>query len=510
MAQDSGFFNAEYQDGEYDRVYNAEQFAAYFAAFIGNGIFGGKLEELLPLANDPNNMSVNILSGRAWINGWWYINDETLNMPIEIADGILSRKDIIVVRWGVAEREVWLQVIKGEPSYQPQAPEIRRDADYFDLKLCEIDIPAGTSKITQSQITDTRLDNTVCGLVTGVVDQIDTTALYLQFNQQFGDWFTAVKEQFDGDVPQILQTQIDDLFGIISNRIETSSTSTHAYLNKDYFIYDNKLCKATKSIAIGDIISPGTGANNNCIYITIVEEVNTGGVTVVEELADIVAMTTFNGEAAGAKAVKNLNKGLTDEITNRTNAVESLNTSLTKEITNRTNAVAKKVSKSGDTMAGDLIFNNNTNDVPGVQFRSKDNGTMMIDYYNNYLRFYNSSSSGPFAQLMTDGFYANGVNISKHKIYAGTNVAWKNCPAGTSTWYYYEGANTSTYDLPYNHCVVTVYKVNSGRGTAIAIQWNVSNGTRPLIWTNSLWDTWRGWVSLPYLSVSGTTLNITM
>lgn len=196
MAQDSGFFNAEYQDGEYDRVYNAEQFAAYFAAFIGNGIFGGKLEELLPLANNPNNMSVNILSGRAWINGWWYLNDETLNMPIEIADGILSRKDIIVVRWGNAERNVWLQVIKGEPSYQPQVPEIRRDADYFDLKLCEIDIPAGTSKITQSQITDTRLDNTVCGLVTGVVDQIDTTSLYLQFRSQFSDFMEVNEEQY--------------------------------------------------------------------------------------------------------------------------------------------------------------------------------------------------------------------------------------------------------------------------------------------------------------------------
>ena len=72
MAQDSGFFNAQYQDGEYDRVYNAEQFAAYFAAFISNGIFGGNLDELLPLARTVNNMSVDISSGRAWINGWWF------------------------------------------------------------------------------------------------------------------------------------------------------------------------------------------------------------------------------------------------------------------------------------------------------------------------------------------------------------------------------------------------------------------------------------------------------
>ena len=46
MAEQSGFFNAHLIDGEYDRVYLAEHFAKYFASFIGNGIFGGKSNEL--------------------------------------------------------------------------------------------------------------------------------------------------------------------------------------------------------------------------------------------------------------------------------------------------------------------------------------------------------------------------------------------------------------------------------------------------------------------------------
>lgn len=326
MAQQCGFFNAEYHDGEYDRVYNAEQFAAYFASFIGNGIFGDSMEELVVLARTENNMSVDVSTGQAWINGWWYRNDETLNMPIALADGILNRKDIVVLRWGNAERDMWLQVLQGEPSIEAVPPVIRRDADYFDLELCEIDVPAGTSKITQALIKDTRLDNNVCGFVTGVVDQIDTTALYLQFNQQFGDWFAAVKEQFEGDVPQILQSQIDALFEMVTSRIESTSTSTRPYSVDDLFIYDKKLCKATAAIAIGDTISPGTQSGDNCIYTTIIDEIGTGGgVTVVEELADIEAMTQFNGEAAGAKAVKNLNTG-----------------------------VGTKVSKSGDTMSGNL------------------------------------------------------------------------------------------------------------------------------------------------------------
>ena len=222
MAQECGFFNAELEGSEYDRVYNAEQFAAYFASFIANGVFGNSMGELVVLENQQANMSVDVSSGQGWINGWWYRNTEELNLPIALADGVLNRKDIVVLRWGNAERDMWLQVLQGEPSGEPIAPEIVRNADYYDLKLCEIDIPAGTSRITQSQITDTRLDNNVCGLVTGVVQQIDTTELYLQFRSQFEDfkdmseeefntWFDAIKGQITTDLGIRLQLEIGDL-----------------------------------------------------------------------------------------------------------------------------------------------------------------------------------------------------------------------------------------------------------------------------------------------------------
>ena len=197
MAQECGFFNAELEGSEYDRVYNAEQFAAYFASFIGNGIFGDSMGELVVLENQQANMSVDVSSGQAWINGWWYRNTEELNLPITLSDGVLNRKDIVVLRWGNAERDMWLQVLQGEPSGEPIAPEIVRNADYYDLKLCEISIPAGTSSITQSLITDTRLDNNVCGLVTGVVDQIDTTQLFIQFQAAYAEWKNTQEADFE-------------------------------------------------------------------------------------------------------------------------------------------------------------------------------------------------------------------------------------------------------------------------------------------------------------------------
>lgn len=203
MAKQCGFFNAHLIDGEYDRVYLAEQFAAYFASFIGNGIFGKSMQKLQVLSQDTPDMSVKVLSGEAWINGWWYRDPESFNLNLQIADGILPRIDVVVLRWGSSERDMWLQVITGVPATNPVKPQIRRDADYYDLQLAVISVPAGCIRITQAQIQDTRLDNAVCGLVTGVVDQIDTTGLFAQFERYFEefksqntvDWYAWI-EQF--------------------------------------------------------------------------------------------------------------------------------------------------------------------------------------------------------------------------------------------------------------------------------------------------------------------------
>jgi hypothetical protein len=58
-----------------------------------------------------------------------------------------------------------------------------------------------------------------------------------------------------------------------------------------------------------------------------------------------------------------------------------------------------KISKSGDTMAGGLIFNNNSNDTPEVLFKSKDYGYVHLDYYNGAFRILNSVDAAKNVQI---------------------------------------------------------------------------------------------------------------
>ena len=200
MAEKSGFFDAHLVNGEYDRVYLAENFARYFASFIGNGIFGGKSNELMVQQKATADMSVRVLSGQGWINGYWYENDNELSLAIDVADGVLNRIDIIVLRWDNSERVIRLAVKKGTSATNPSVPVIQRGADFYELKLAQVYVKAGAIKITQADITDTRLNNEVCGFVHGVIDQFDTT----EFGKQIDSFIENFEASSNAKIEEIL------------------------------------------------------------------------------------------------------------------------------------------------------------------------------------------------------------------------------------------------------------------------------------------------------------------
>lgn len=197
MAEYSGFFNAELVNGEYDRTYLAETFAKYFSLFVANGVFPNPSDGIQVFENTTPDMNVLVHPGYGWINGYWYQLDNNHTLAIDPADGVLNRIDRIVVRWDLEEREVYLTVLKGTPASSPSAPDIVRSADYYDLCVAEIAVDAGITQIRQSMITDTRTNSDLCGIVTGVVQSIDTTTLFNQYQAALSEFEETKLEEFD-------------------------------------------------------------------------------------------------------------------------------------------------------------------------------------------------------------------------------------------------------------------------------------------------------------------------
>ena len=209
MAETSGFFNSELVGGVDDRAYTPAQFSEYFANFIGNGIFAADATNLQVTNATGVGMSVNLAIGKAYINGDWYKNDAVLPLTISTADATLRRIDLIVLRLTVATRNIIACVKKGTAASSPIAPTLTRDASTYELQLAQVFVGIGVLNILDADITDTRYDSSLCGIVSGLISQISTTNLFAQFTSSFNTWFNAMKGQLTTDAAGNLQTQVN-------------------------------------------------------------------------------------------------------------------------------------------------------------------------------------------------------------------------------------------------------------------------------------------------------------
>lgn len=178
-----------------DRKYKSDDFAQYFATFIGNGIFVNPSDCLQILAAS-NSMSVNVRPGKAWVNGYYIINDEDYVISLDKGDATLNRIDRIVIRLDHLERKMSVLVKKGALSASPTAPALKRDADAYELALADVYVAKGSLTVSQAAITDTRLNNNLCGYMHGVVNQVDTTTIFNQYKSWFNDYSVSKAADF--------------------------------------------------------------------------------------------------------------------------------------------------------------------------------------------------------------------------------------------------------------------------------------------------------------------------
>lgn len=201
-----------------DRRCQAEDWARHMSAFFTDGIFNNSCRIL----GNTNDMSVTMESGRANIKGYRYDDDASKILTIDNADGVLNRIDNIVIRLDLTNRTIRAMVIKGTPATNPVAPNLERTSTIYDLRIAKVSVPAGTTEITQSLITDTRFITSDCGNVICAVQTPDTEQLFIQIQSLFNDfienntesfdtWFNHIKGQLSTDQAGHLQNEIDEL-----------------------------------------------------------------------------------------------------------------------------------------------------------------------------------------------------------------------------------------------------------------------------------------------------------
>ena len=212
MPEYSRFFDSTPDD---ERYYSADEFAEYFRRLLTNGIFNGGTN--LQVGCDGNNIMTYVNEGFAWIEGYMYkIEGGPFYLTHDLPDTQYDRIDRIVLRLdkSLEVRAINAKVLKGTPAANPVPPALTRNDNVYEISLAQIRILKGKSYIEGFQITDERLDASVCGLVNSLI-QADTTEIFNQFQA----WYNSKTAQYQNDWNnwytakiQALQAQWDSWF----------------------------------------------------------------------------------------------------------------------------------------------------------------------------------------------------------------------------------------------------------------------------------------------------------
>lgn len=194
-----------------DRLYDADSFEEWLKPFFKSGVFIGTLAVAAT-----GTMTVTVAPGLAFLDGKLRTFDTETSLTVPTASSTYPRIDSIVVERNNTDRKITLKVVQGKYSgSSPTAADPVRTGGIYQLVLAHIAIPAGATKITASDITDTRALSSICGYVSNAIESPDFGSWYTHNENQFQEWFDKMKGQLSTDAAGNLQTEIDALGSMV-------------------------------------------------------------------------------------------------------------------------------------------------------------------------------------------------------------------------------------------------------------------------------------------------------
>lgn len=186
-------------------TYDAEDAAAYFAGRT-SGVYSTDIDFVVAAAAD-GSTDLTVSAGQAWmhVSRWVGLSitmreAQTLTLPL--ADSALPRIDRVVLRYDATSRSTSLQVLQGAPSSEPAGPDLSRTEMVYDLCLAEVSRPAGQTALTTANLTDTRADDALCGLMRDGVTGIPTETLLAQYTAIL----TAMQQSGNAQLQQLAES----------------------------------------------------------------------------------------------------------------------------------------------------------------------------------------------------------------------------------------------------------------------------------------------------------------
>lgn len=210
-------------------TYSAEDVATYLCTRT-SGVYAKDSNFAASIAG---TRQVTIAPGLAWMNyddfkGVSVCSRENTVLTVPDADNTLNRVDRVVLQFDTASNLTAIRLKTGTPAVAAQPPDILQNHNQYELGLCTISVPAGSTAITAADVTDTRADEDVCGVMRDGVTGIPTAQLIAQWRAAQAAQVAAGQALLDQlrteikDGSAYSKTEADAKFALTADKISTA------------------------------------------------------------------------------------------------------------------------------------------------------------------------------------------------------------------------------------------------------------------------------------------------
>ncbi len=426
-----------------------------YKRLVSDGVYAMPAGQLKVTA--AGGMKIQVSAGAAKVGSRWLESDAIETFTLDPSDVALNQIYAVVIRDDNSEnvRKISIALKKGSLASNPVAPEVERSENITELKIAEVRVNKLVEEVTNADIKDTRADTKVCGWVTGLIEQVDTSDLFTQ-------WESAYEQEHQRQQEQITNNQwefdrwfdnIKDTFltqaTIVRRKTSEITTQSSGVKVIDINISDFNQDLDILSVFVNGFKLPESDYTYNATQITLNKALDTGSVVLVEALKSVDGKDAETTMQEYIKQEEKANKA----IENANTAAEEARTTAATTATNTVNNMKGKANGiAGLDSGGKLI------QMPTVD----DIGTSAI--------FLASHPVG--------SHYETDVSTNPGELYGGTWAAWAGGqtlvgvnPADTDFSTVGKTGGEKTHVLteaetaPHSH-IETVYWNGGGTGTA--------------------------------------------
>lgn len=215
-----GFYNNKQTNGVNDRVYTAEDVRKPYDTVFTDGIMpaaDGTAGDTLKVTAT-GGMAISVGAGNAKLGGAWFENTAAFAITLD-PSGVSDRYDCVIIKNDdndtVRAPSIYIKSLSAAPTLS----DLTRSGRIYEVCVGYVRVRATATSISQSDVTDTREDGTLCNTMSGVGAMVTRTFRNTVYSERAGQTGITI------GIPQFNKSR-DHLTVIVEGRIMSETAYT--------------------------------------------------------------------------------------------------------------------------------------------------------------------------------------------------------------------------------------------------------------------------------------------